>query len=88
MSIPINVWYYNDLLFEWILKGTLDYQETKDEYKYNSPEIQKLQTELRPAEKKFSKLRSLFRKDFRRKNICYLFLYYFLSLSNILKILL
>ena len=65
----------------------LDFK-TKDEYKYNSPEIQKLQTELRPAEKKFSKLRSLFRKDFRRKNICYLFLYFFLSLSNILKILL
>jgi hypothetical protein len=34
MSIPINVWYYNDLLSEWILKGTTDYQETKDEYKY------------------------------------------------------
>ena len=34
MSIPINVWYYNDLLSEWILKGTADYQETKDEYKY------------------------------------------------------
>ena len=34
MSIPINVWYYNDLLSEWILKGTPDYQETKDEYKY------------------------------------------------------
>ena len=32
--IPINVWYYNDLLSEWILKGTPDYQETKDEYKY------------------------------------------------------
>ena len=34
MSIAINVWYYNDLLSEWILKGTTDYQETKDEYKY------------------------------------------------------
>ena len=34
MSIPINVWYYNDLLSEWILKGTTDYQETKNEYKY------------------------------------------------------
>lgn len=34
MNIPINVWYYNDLLSEWILKGTTDYQETKDEYKY------------------------------------------------------
>ena len=34
MSIPINVWYYNDLLSEWILKGTTDYQGTKDEYKY------------------------------------------------------
>lgn len=32
--ISINVWYYNDLLSEWILKGTTDYQETKDEYKY------------------------------------------------------
>ena len=53
----------------------LDFK-TKDEYKYNSPEIQKLQTELRPAEKKFSRLRSLFRKDFKRKNICYLFLYF------------
>ena len=34
MNIPINVWYYNDLLSEWILNGTSDYQETKDEYKY------------------------------------------------------
>jgi len=34
MSIPINVLYYNDLLSEWILKSTSDYQETKDEYKY------------------------------------------------------
>lgn len=34
MNIPINVWYYNDLLSEWILKGTTDYQETKDEHKY------------------------------------------------------
>ena len=34
MSIPINVWYYNDLLSEWILKGTNYYQETNDEYKY------------------------------------------------------
>lgn len=34
MSIPISVWYYNDLLSEWILKGTNDYKETKDEYKY------------------------------------------------------
>lgn len=34
MSIPINVWYYNDLLSEWTLKGTTDHQETKDEYKY------------------------------------------------------
>lgn len=32
--ITINVWYYNDLLKEWILKATTDYQETKDEYKY------------------------------------------------------
>uniref|UniRef100_A0A6C0LGU0 Uncharacterized protein n=1 Tax=viral metagenome TaxID=1070528 RepID=A0A6C0LGU0_9ZZZZ len=34
MSIPINVLYYNDLLHEWILKGTSDYQQTKDEYLY------------------------------------------------------
>lgn len=34
MSILINFWYFNDLLSEWILKGTTDYQETKDEYKY------------------------------------------------------
>jgi len=32
--IPINVWYYNDILSDWILKGTNDYQETVDEYKY------------------------------------------------------
>ena len=34
MSIPISVWYYNELLSNWSLKGTNDYQETKDEYKY------------------------------------------------------
>ena len=34
MSIPINILYYNDLISEWILKSTSDYQETKDEYKY------------------------------------------------------
>ena len=34
MSIPINVWYYNDLLNNWILKSTTDKKETKDEYKY------------------------------------------------------
>lgn len=34
MSIPISVWYYNELLSSWLLKGTNDYQETNDEYKY------------------------------------------------------
>ena len=34
MSIQISVWYYNDLMSEWVLKGTNHYQETKDEYKY------------------------------------------------------
>ena len=34
MSIPISVWYHNELLSNWSLKGTNDYQETKDEYKY------------------------------------------------------
>ena len=34
MSLFVNVWYYNDLLSEWILKTTNDYQETKDELKY------------------------------------------------------
>lgn len=34
MSIPINVWYYNELLNDWILKSTTDLKETKDEYKY------------------------------------------------------
>tara|TARA_E500000178_G_scaffold313376_1_gene330720 strand:- start:136 stop:369 length:234 start_codon:yes stop_codon:yes gene_type:complete len=34
MSIPLNVWYYNDLLNDWILKLTNDFVETKDEYKY------------------------------------------------------
>ena len=34
MSITISVWYYNELLSNWSLKGTNDYQETKDEYKY------------------------------------------------------
>ena len=34
MSIPINVWYYNEVLSNWTLKGTQDLQETKDEYKY------------------------------------------------------
>ena len=32
--ISINVWYYNELLSEWILKSTPHYLETKDEYKY------------------------------------------------------
>ena len=34
MYVTINVWYYNDLLKTWIIKGTCDYQGTKDEYKY------------------------------------------------------
>ena len=34
MSIPINVWYYNNVLSNWTLKKTEDFQETKDEYKY------------------------------------------------------
>lgn len=34
MSIPISVWYHNELLSAWFLKGTNDYQESKDEYKY------------------------------------------------------
>ena len=34
MNIPISVWYYNDLISEWFLKGTTDNQETTDEYKY------------------------------------------------------
>ena len=34
MSIPICVWYYNELLDNWTLKVTNDYKETKDEYKY------------------------------------------------------
>ena len=34
MSIIISVWYYNELLSNWSLKSTNDYQETKDEYKY------------------------------------------------------
>ncbi len=34
MSIPINVWYYNELLNTWMLKNTSDFVETKDEYKY------------------------------------------------------
>ena len=33
-NIPINVWYYNELTNNWILKSTSDYQETKDELKY------------------------------------------------------
>ena len=57
----------------------LDFK-TKDEYKtLTSPENQKLQTELRPAETKFSKLRSLFRCEIsNRKNIsyCYLSIYF------------
>ena len=64
----------------------LDFK-TKDEYKYKIPENQKLQAELRLPEKKFSKLRSLFRKDFKQKEYL-LSIYTFLSLSNILKILL
>lgn len=34
MNIPINVWYYNELLNDWMLKTTPDFKETKDEYKY------------------------------------------------------
>ena len=34
MNISIKVWYYNDVLSEWILKMTNDILETKDEYKY------------------------------------------------------
>lgn len=34
MSIPISVWNYNELLSSWSLRGTNDYQETKNEYKY------------------------------------------------------
>ena len=64
----------------------LDFK-TKDEYKYKIPENQKLQAELRLPERKFSKLRSLFRKDFKQKEYL-LSIYTFLSLSNILKILL
>lgn len=33
-NIPINVWYYNELLNTWTSKLTKDYQETKDELKY------------------------------------------------------
>ena len=33
-TAPINVWYYNDLLSQWILKATPDYKETNDEFKY------------------------------------------------------
>lgn len=33
-KLPINVWYYNDLLSKWTLKSTDDYQETTDELKY------------------------------------------------------
>lgn len=34
MSIPINVWAYNDIISSWILKSTEHYQETFDEKKY------------------------------------------------------
>ena len=52
----------------------LDFK-TKDEYKYKIPENQKLQAELRLPEKKFSKLRSLFRCEIsNRKNISYCYL--------------
>ena len=33
-TLPINVWYYNDLLSQWMLKSTSDFQESKDELKY------------------------------------------------------
>ena len=32
--VKINVWYYNDLVDEWILKNTPHFKETKDEYNY------------------------------------------------------
>lgn len=34
MNIPINIWYYDELLDTWIVKPTSHFQETKDEYKY------------------------------------------------------
>lgn len=34
MSIPISVWFYNELLSTWSLKTTNHYQETKSEYNY------------------------------------------------------
>ncbi len=34
MSSQINVWYYNELVDEWILKSTTHFKETKDEYNY------------------------------------------------------
>ena len=65
----------------------LDFK-TKDEYKtLTSPDNPTLKTKLPPAEKKFS-LRSLFRKDFNQKQYLLYIFYTFLSLSNILKILL
>ena len=33
-ALPINVWYYNDPLSKWMLKSTIDHQETYDEFKY------------------------------------------------------
>ena len=65
----------------------LDFK-TKDEYKtLTSPENPTLKTKLPPAEKKFS-LRSLFRKDFNQKQYLLYIFSTFLSLANILKILL
>ena len=32
--IPLYVWYFNDLLDEWVLKTTPHFKETKDEYNY------------------------------------------------------
>ena len=33
-QIQLNVWYYNELLDEWIQKRTTHFQETADEYNY------------------------------------------------------
>lgn len=33
-KIPINVWYYNDPLSQWMQKSTPDFQESVNELKY------------------------------------------------------
>ena len=33
-KIPINVWYYNDPLSQWMQKSTPDFQESVKELKY------------------------------------------------------